>query len=98
MNKHLRIILKTGRWDTISTKDTWGRSGQIEAAIEIKQRKYNWIGHIQRNDAESIKMKTLDWYCQWNAGWERPQYTGIRTNTVKIKKKNKRKLGWRSKG
>jgi hypothetical protein len=48
---HLRIL-----WPkTISDKDLWIATGQEDINLEIRKRKFRWIGHTLRKDGERRK-------------------------------------------
>jgi hypothetical protein len=57
VNTCLRFIL--GIWwpNVISDEDLWERTRQKETWKEIRYQKWKWIGHMLRQDNESIDKK-----------------------------------------
>jgi hypothetical protein len=61
VNKCLRRILNI-RWpDVISNNSLWEITKQEPIDIEIKKRKWRWIGHALRKPAGPIEKDVLDW-------------------------------------
>jgi hypothetical protein len=57
----LRRILNI-RWpDTISNNSLWEITKQESIDIQIKKRKWRWIGHTLRKSAGAIENDALDW-------------------------------------
>jgi hypothetical protein len=52
-----------GIWwpNVISNEDLWVRTKQKEIWKERRYRKWKWIGHILRQENESIAKKALEW-------------------------------------
>ena len=64
------------RWpDTISNVELWKIKNQKEITIEIKRRKWNWIGHIIRKEYKSVERMVLDWNPQGSRARGRPRNT-----------------------
>jgi hypothetical protein len=75
VNRCLRFIL--GIWwpNMISNEDLWVRTEQKEIWKEIRYRKWKWIGHILRQEIESIAKKALEWNPQGGRRRGRPRIT-----------------------
>jgi hypothetical protein len=48
----------------ISNEDLWVRTKQKEIWKEIRYQKWKWIGHILRQENESIAKEALEWNLQ----------------------------------
>jgi hypothetical protein len=60
-NRCLRYILRIWWPKTISNKDLWKATGQEDANLEIRKRKFGWIGHTLRKDDGEIPKVALQW-------------------------------------
>ena len=50
------------RWPyTISNAELWKITNHKEITIEIKRRKWNWIGHTIRKEYKAVERKALNW-------------------------------------
>ena len=79
VNKCLRHILNI-RWpDTISNTSLWEKTKQDPIHIEIKRRKWGWIGHTLRKSPENITRQALDWNPQGKRKVGRPRQTWRRS-------------------
>ena len=65
VNRWLRFILRIWRPNIISNKDLWKATGQEDIDLEIRKRKFKWIGHTLRKEA-------LFWNPQGNRKRGRP--------------------------
>jgi hypothetical protein len=54
----------------ISNEELWRSSEETEISIQIKRRRWNWIGHTLRKESEAIEREALDWNPQgkWKRG------------------------------
>ena len=79
VNRCLRNVL--GIWwpNVISNQDLWKRTNQNNINLEIKRRKYGWIGHTLRKDPEEICHQALEWNPQGSRRQGRPKTTWRRT-------------------
>jgi len=57
----LRKILNIHWPEVISNEELWRRTEKTEISIQIKRRKWNWIGHTLREGNEAIEREALDW-------------------------------------
>ena len=50
------------KWtDKITNEELWRITKQKSIEIQIKRRKWNWIGHILRKEAGTVEKTALDW-------------------------------------
>ena len=53
VNRSLRYILRIWWPNIISNKDLWEVTGQDDIKVEIRKRKFRWIGHtLSKEDGE----------------------------------------------
>jgi hypothetical protein len=53
------------KWtDKITNKELWRITKQKPIEIQIKRRKWNWIGHTLRKQARTTEKTALDWNSQ----------------------------------
>ena len=52
VNRCLRYILRIWCPKIISNKDLWKVTGQEDINVEIRKRKFRWIGHTLRKEDE----------------------------------------------
>ena len=55
--KRIRYILRMWWPNIISNKDLWKVTGQEDINVEIKKRKFRWIGHTLRKEDGEIPGK-----------------------------------------
>ena len=55
-----------------SNKDLWKSTGQEDINLEIRKRKFRWIGHILRKGDGEILKAALHWNPQGNRKRGRP--------------------------
>jgi hypothetical protein len=73
VNRCLRCILKIWWPNIISNKDLWKVTGQENINLEIRKRKYRWIGHTLRKEAGETPKAALLWNPQGNRKRGRPR-------------------------
>ena len=106
INKCLRYILGI-RWpETISNKELWERTGQQPVEIEIRRRKWGWIGHTLRKPNANVTRQALDWNPQGKRRVGRPRQTWRRSTEAEfgaagmtwnqLKKTAPNRVRWRS--
>jgi hypothetical protein len=79
VNRSLQCIINI-RWpEIISNKDVWKIMNQQPIAIQIKRRKWRWIGHTLRKPTGSIEKSVLDWNPQMARRRGHPKKTWKRT-------------------
>jgi hypothetical protein len=59
----------------ISNEELWRRTGKTEISIQIKRRKWTWIGHTLRKGNEAFEREALDWNPQGKRRRGRPKQT-----------------------
>jgi len=68
VNRCLRRILNIHWPEVISKEELWRRTEEIEMSVQIKRRKWKWIGHTLRKGNEAIEGEALDWSPQGKGG------------------------------
>jgi len=61
VNRCLRYILRIWWQYIISNKDLWKVTVQEDINIEIRKRKFRWIGHTLRKEDGEIPKAALLW-------------------------------------
>jgi hypothetical protein len=82
--------LKHKRPDTISNNSLWEITKQEPIDIQIKKRKWRWIGHTVRNAAGAREKDVLYWNRQGARRRRRPRITWGRKIEEKISEMGKR--------
>jgi hypothetical protein len=74
------------KWtDKITNEELWRITKQKPIEIQIKRRKWNWIGHTLRKEAGKKKKTALDWNPQGYRRIGRPKRRWRRTIEDEIK-------------
>ena len=74
------------KWtDKITNEELCIITKQKPIEIQIKRRKWNWIGHTLRKEAEAIEKTALDWNPQRYRRRGRPKRTWQRTVEEEIR-------------
>ena len=68
-----RYILRIWWPNIISNKDLWKVTGQEDINLEIRKRKFRWIGHTLRKEDGEILKAALLWNLQGNRKRGRPR-------------------------
>ena len=79
VNRCLRRILNIHWPEVISNEELWRRVEETEISIQIKRRKWNWIGHTFRKGRDIIEREVLDWNPQGQRKRGRPNQTWRRS-------------------
>jgi hypothetical protein len=61
VNRCLRYILRIWCPKIISNKDLWRVTGQEDINLEIRKRKFKWIGHTLRKEDGEVPKAALLW-------------------------------------
>ena len=61
VNRCLRRIMNVKWSDKVSNNTLWTKTNQLPVEIEIKRRKWRWIGHTLRKPTSSITRQALTW-------------------------------------
>jgi hypothetical protein len=73
------------KWtDKITKEELWRIIKQKPIEIQIKRRKWNWIGHTLRKEAGAIEKTALDWNHRGYRRRGRPKRTWRRIIEVEI--------------
>ena len=105
-NRCLRNILNI-RWpETISNDQLWTRTRQAPIEIDVRKRKWGWIGHTLRKNSSNITRQALEWNPQGKRKVGRPKQTWRRSiNTemkaagmtwAELKRASQNRVRWRS--
>ena len=73
VNRCLMYILRIWWSNIISNKDLWKVTGQEDINLEIRKRKFSWIGHTLRKEDAEIPKAALLWNPQGNRKRGRPR-------------------------
>jgi len=73
VNRCLRYILRIWWSNFISNKDLGKVTGQEDINLEIRKRKFRWIGHTLRKEDGEIPKEALLWNPQGNRKTGRPK-------------------------
>lgn len=95
VNRCLRRILKIYWPNIIPNRELHDRCNQDLIENEIKRRKWSWVGHALRRDADNISRKALDWNPQGSRRRGAPRKTWRRSLETEIKTID-RNYTWRS--
>ena len=87
INKCLRRILNI-RWPkTIRIQDLLEQTKQRPVELEIRRRKWTWIGHTLRKPRDNITRQALQWNPQGKRGRGRPKNTWRRDTTAELERR-----------
>jgi len=89
VNRCLRYILRIWWPNIISKKDLWKVTGKEDINVEIRKRKFRWIGHTLRKEDGEIPMAALLWNPQGNRNRGRPRN---RWNELRFLAANRQKV------
>jgi hypothetical protein len=73
VNRCLRYILRIWWPKIIPNKDLWKVTRQEDINVEIRKRKFRWIGHTLREEDGEIPKSALFWNPQGNRKRRRPR-------------------------
>jgi hypothetical protein len=73
VNRCLRYILRIWWPNIISNKNLWKVTGKYDINVEIRKRKFRWIGHTLRKEDGKIPKAALLWNPQGNRKRARPR-------------------------
>jgi hypothetical protein len=73
VNRCLRYILRIWYQILFPKKDLWKVTGQEDINLEIRKRKFRWIGHTLRKEDGEIPKAALLWNPQGNRKRRRPR-------------------------
>jgi hypothetical protein len=59
--------------------ELWPETGQSESDLEIRRRKFGWLGHTLRKGYDDFPSSALNWNTQGDSKRERPKTNWSRT-------------------
>jgi hypothetical protein len=83
VNRCLRYIVRIWWPNIISNKDLWKVTGQEDVNLEIRKRKFRWIGHTLRKEDGEIPKAALLWNPQGSRKRGRPKISWRRSSSKK---------------
>lgn len=92
INRCLRRILKIFWPNIISNQQLWERAKTSPVHLQIRQKKWGWLGHILRRPPTDITRQAIDWNPQGSRRPGRPSKTWRRQTDNEIKRIKK---SWR---
>ena len=84
INNCLRNILGITWKDKIRNEMIWKKTGQEPIEIQIKERKWRWIGHTLRKSENNITKQAMKWNPQGRRRQGRPRNTWRRDVTKEL--------------
>ena len=79
VNKCLRQILHLKLFDRVPNTVLWTRAKQEPMVIQIRRRKWRWVGHNLREEPSNITRQALEWNPQGKRKRGRPKQTWRRS-------------------
>uniref|UniRef100_A0A0L8HUA2 Uncharacterized protein n=1 Tax=Octopus bimaculoides TaxID=37653 RepID=A0A0L8HUA2_OCTBM len=79
INKCLQQILHLKWFDRVPNTDMWERANQEPMHVQIRRRKWKWIGHTLRREHSNVTRQALDWNPQGKRKRRRPKQTWKRS-------------------
>ena len=61
INKCLRKILRIFWLDQITNNELWKRTKQLKINLQIRKRKWGWLGHTLQKPSKDIARQALEW-------------------------------------
>ena len=79
LNRCLRRILRIKWFHKVTNEELWRQAGQDPVDLQIKKRKWGWLGHTLRKPATNITRQALKWNPQGKRKRGRPRTTWRRS-------------------
>jgi hypothetical protein len=79
VNRCLRLILRIWWPNIISNKDLWRVTDQDDINLEIRKRKFRWIGHTLRKEDGEIPKAAILWNPQRSRKTGKPETNWTRS-------------------
>lgn len=89
VNRCLRRIMNIHWPHVIKNEDLWRETGQVQVKMQIRERKWRWLGHTLRKPDGTIEKRALEWNPQGARRRGRPRETWRRTILKEAKEANK---------
>jgi hypothetical protein len=106
INKRLRKTLRIFWPDQITNNDMWKRTKRPRIDLQIRRRKWGWLGHTLRKPIDDITRQALEWNPQGKRSRGRPMNTwrrtvleeakGVKNTWAEIKCVAKNRVRWRN--
>ena len=84
VNRCLRYMLRIWWPKIISNKDLWRATGQEDINLDIRKRKFRWIGHTLRKEDGEVPKAALLWNPQGSRKRGRPKTSWRRSVTKEV--------------
>jgi len=88
VNKCLKQILGLKWFDKVPNETLWTMTNQQPIDLQIKRRKWRWVGHTLRKDDKCTTKRALDWNPQGKRKRGRPRQTWRRSLMEELKQQN----------
>ena len=85
INKCLRQILSIKWYDKVPNCDLWERANQHQMAVQVRRRKWRWVGHTLRKEVDNTTRQALNWNPQGKRRRGRPKQTWRRSVIDELK-------------
>ena len=85
MNKCLRHVLKLRWQEKVPNIELWKRTRQEPMAVQIRRRKWRWVGHTLRKAHSNVTRQALEWNPQGKRKRGRPRQTWRRSLLEELK-------------
>ena len=85
INKCLRQILHLKWFDKVPNTDLWTRANQEPMHVQIRRRKWRWVGHTLRKEPTNLTRQAFDWNPQGKRKRGRPKQTWRRSVQDELK-------------
>ena len=79
INKCLHRIIRILWPNCISNQELWQQTNKLHPSLQIRKRKWTWIGHTLRKDPSSFTRHALKWNPQGKRRRNRPRNTWRRS-------------------
>ena len=86
INKCLCQILQLKWHYRVPNTELWNRANWAPMSIQIRHRKWKWVGHTLRKDPSNVTRQALDWNPQGKTKQGRPKQTWRRSTMDELKR------------
>ena len=104
INESLMKILRIFRPDQITNTELWKRTKQPRIDLQIRRRRWGWLGHTLREQTDDVTRQALEWDPQGKRSRGRPKNTwrgtviegakGVKKTWAEIKCVAKKRVRW----
>ena len=85
VNGCLRQILRLRWFDKVPNAELWTSTNQQPMNVQVKRRKWRWIGHALRKEPGNITRQALEWNPQGKRRRGRPKQTWRRSLNCELR-------------